>query len=135
MTARLRPILAVLAIALIVGGCATLMPGDDPVVVKAEDVLANSLTLYEQTMTLHYAKSTEESPELYKAAETVRVVFPPAWRGLNTTKEVYRLAKTKDPEQLRAAVLIFLDELERDGPPKWKAAIRLIRATFTAGGA
>jgi len=124
--------LALLGVILISTGCATITPGSDPIIVKTEDVLVNSLSAYETAMSLHYAASERETPDVYRAAELIRSTFPPAWRGLRAVKESYRLAKTKEPAKLREAVLLFLATLEADGPPKWKAAIRLIRLTFEA---
>lgn len=115
---------------LVAVGCASVPAGSDVVVVKAEDVLTNSLTLYDGTMDLHFKHSKSEPPEVYKALEVVRPAFPKAWRGLSTTLAAYKAAKTKDPAAIRKATLDFLDEIEKDGPPSWKTAVQGIRAVF-----
>lgn len=123
---------ALLPLLFTLGGCASMAPGSDPIVVKTQDVLTNSLTLYETTMDLHFKHSAQEPPDVYKALEKVRPAFPRAWRALDVSLTTYQAAKTKDPAQLRRATLLFLDEAERDGPEDWKAAIRAIRSFFTA---
>ncbi len=48
--------------------CAT-VGTSDPVVVKAEDVLTNSLSVYTAAMNYHFANSTKETPAVYKSFE------------------------------------------------------------------
>lgn len=124
--------LAVVLLA-VLSACATVTPGSDPVVVRAQDVLSNSLAVYDSAMRLHYQVSTQETPAIYAAMERVRPVFPKAWRGLQASLEGYKAGKTKDPEKLRTAVLSFLDEVENLGPESWKASMALIHRTFEGG--
>lgn len=129
-TRRILPVLVLLAI---LTACATLAPGSDPIVVRVEDVLVDSLAVYDSTMRLHYQVSTQEPPAVYAALERVRPVFPKAWRGLDASLQAYKAATVKDPEKLRGATLAFLDEVEGLGPESWKASISLIRKAFEGG--
>ncbi len=122
--------LFVLLFAVLLTSCATITPGSDPVVVRAQDVLTNSLSVYEAAMKTHYAISTQEPPAVYHATEQVRVVFPKAWRGLRAAIDAYKASGSKDPEKLRLAVLSFFGEAEQIGPDSWRDAIRLIRKAF-----
>lgn len=128
---RVLPILVLIAGLSV--SCATLTPGSDPVVVRAQDVLVDSLAVYDSAMRLHYQVSTQEPPAVYAALERVRPVFPKAWRGLNASLEAYKAAKIKDPVKLSGAVLAFLSEVESLGPDSWKASIALIRRAFEGG--
>jgi hypothetical protein len=96
---------AALAILLVLAvGCATVGPGADPVVVKAEDVLTNSLTTYSAAMNWHFANSTKESPALYHAFEDFRVKFPVAWQALDSAKRQYQIKKANGTASLDAAL-------------------------------
>lgn len=130
-----RPLLVLLLLgAGIFSACATLAPGSDPIVIRTQDVLSNSLSVYDSAMRLHYQVSREEPPAVYAALERVRPVFPKAWRGLQASLDGYKAGKTKDPEALHRAVLAFLAEVENLGPESWKASIGMIRRTFEGGG-
>lgn len=88
---RLFALLAVLLVA----GCATIGSGR-PDVVRAEDTLVNSLTVYEAVMELHYAVSAHEPPEVYAAVEDVRKTFPPAYRVAKSAVRAYKAGRSKD---------------------------------------
>lgn len=110
--------------------CATFAPGSDPVVVRAQDVLNNSIVLYDATMRFHYAHSQQEPPEVYAALEKLRPAFPKAWRGFQAAVVAYQASQTRDRAGLRAAGLQFLDEVSALGPRDWAASIGLIRQAF-----
>jgi hypothetical protein len=97
---RAAPALILVALA---AACATVGTGD-PVVVRAEDVLSNSLTVYSTAMDYHFKNSTKESPSVYKAFETFRVKFPVAWNALDTAKRSYQANKTAGTSSLDAAL-------------------------------
>lgn len=80
---------------LLVAGCATIGSGR-PDVVRAEDTLVNSLTVYEAVMELHYAVSAHEPPEVYAAVEDVRKTFPPAYRVAKSAVRAYKAGRSKD---------------------------------------
>jgi hypothetical protein len=94
--AELVAVLLVLTVA-----CATVGTGD-PLVVRAEDTLTNSLSVFQAAMNQHFANSTKESPSIYKAMEDVRVKFPIAWQALYNAEKEYRL--NRDPNKLNAAI-------------------------------
>lgn len=116
--------------AAVLSACATLAPGSDPVVVRTQDVLVQSMHLYDSLTQWHRAHSREESPEVYAAIERLRPAFPKAWRGLRDALNVYRASKTRDTTALRTAGLKFLDEVAALGPEDWKASILLVRQLF-----
>lgn len=126
----MREKLFVLLFAALLTSCATITPGSDPLVVRTQDVLTNSLAIYDAAMKTHYAVSTQEPMAVYRATEEVRHSFPKAWRGLDASLAGYKATKEKDPVKLRASVLSFLTEVEGLGPESWKASIQLIRRTF-----
>ncbi len=91
---RHRSLAAVLVLSI---ACASVGTGD-PVVVRAEDVKVNSQTTYERVMLWHdgdpkkglKGHSTIESPSVYKAIESARVHFDPAWRALSEGIKTYK---------------------------------------------
>ena len=62
----------------------------DPALVKAEDFLSNSLSVYDAAMAYHFAQSTRETPEVYATFERVRTGFPIAWKALFDGSVEYR---------------------------------------------
>jgi len=95
---RALALLIVLSIA-----CATVGPGD-ATVVRAEDLLSNSLTVYSSAMSWHFTHSTQETSAVYKTFETFRVKFPIAWNALDQAKRAYKLDKSKGTASLDAAL-------------------------------
>lgn len=89
--ARLRNprIVAVVAILLFANACASFGAGR-PEVVRAEDLLTNSLTVWGQAMIYHKNHSREESPAVYKVLEAAREGFPPAWEALSAATKSYK---------------------------------------------
>lgn len=89
---RLAVVFAVVTLAT---GCASIGSGRADVV-RAEDTLVNSLTVYEAVMELHYAVSAHEPPEVYAAVEEVRKTFPPAYRVAKSAVRAYKAGRSKD---------------------------------------
>lgn len=83
---RLIPLVVILAL---VSSCAS-FGGGRPEVVRAEDVLTNSLTIWGQAMIYHKNHSREESPAVYKVMEASREGFPPAWEALSAATKSYK---------------------------------------------
>jgi hypothetical protein len=73
-------------------------------VVRAEDVLTNSLTVYSQAMEFHSRHSTQESPAVYKAFEQFRVRFPAAWTALDNAKRAYKKDKNLGTSNIEAGI-------------------------------
>lgn len=124
---------AVMILVVAVGGCATVTPGSSSVVVRTQDLLTNSLALYEQVMALHVGHSTEEGQDLYKALEVVRKKFPKAHRALSDALTAYKARK--DPTALHVAVGAFFGEVESlapEGSP-FAMGMRLLRLTWDGG--
>jgi len=122
-----------LALVIAIGGCATVTPGSSSVVVRTQDLLTNSLALYEQVMALHVGHSMEEGQDLYKALEVVRKKFPKAHRALKDALTAY--GARKDPTALHVAVGSFFGEVEGlapEGSP-FAMGMRLLRLTWDGG--
>lgn len=84
----------------------------DPLLVRAEDLLSNSLAVYDGAMRYHFVNSTKETPQVYKIMESVRTQFPPAWKALYDGTRAYKTSP--DPTklgQLMAAVQAMIDSL------------------------
>lgn len=109
-------------VALLSQGCASFGTGD-PVVVRAEDVLSNSLPLYSQAMAWHKAHSTEESPEVYAAFEKVRTTFPKAWRSANVLKKSYKASRTAEGKVSLTKALDQLDPIVDELRTIWGGAL------------
>lgn len=95
MTRLFSRLAVVLCVAVLVTGCATVGSGRADVV-RAEDTLVNSLTVYEALMELHYAVSAHETPEVYAAVEDVRKTFPQAYRVAKSAVRSYKAGRSKD---------------------------------------
>lgn len=108
-----RSLPLLVAILLLASACASL-GGGRPLVVKAEDVLVNSLVTYDAAMTWHEANSTKESPATYKVFERIRVGFPPAHKTLRASIGEYKKlgASPTLADDLRA-VQNLIAELEK----------------------
>ncbi len=89
---RIVPILFVLIVA---QRCATVGAGD-PVVVKTQDFLVNSLNTYDAAMTWHKAHSTTESVATYRTLEQGRVKFPVAWQAVKDGLATYKVSHDKN---------------------------------------
>lgn len=98
--------------------CASLA-GSDPVVVRAEDVLTNSLAFYQAAMSVHYANSKKESVELYEAMELVRTQFPPAWRSLRAAIPAYQGVRTGIEEKRLSEAILAVEKLVGDLREIW----------------
>ncbi len=109
MLRKIRPIWIV-SMALVIG-CATVGTGD-PVLVKAEDVLSSSLSVYDAAMRYHFANSTKEKPAVYQTFERVRTGFPTAWKALyDGTREYKTTRDTGKLNALTGAVQKMLDDV------------------------
>ena len=103
------------AFLLVAVACATVGTGD-PVVVRAEDVLTNSLTVYSQAMEFHRHHSTQESPAVYKTFEQFRVRFPAAWTALDNAKREYKKDKSLGTSKIEAGIRALTELLSAIQP-------------------
>ncbi len=99
---------ALAVVLLLATACATIGKGD-PVVVRGEDLLVNSLTVYTSAIVWHDTpgNSVKESKDAYKAMEQVRVRFPAAWQSAKDGMAVYK--KDKNVDRIQA----LLDALQK----------------------
>ena len=113
---RTKHQLAAVVVALFVlNGCASTGTGD-PVVVKAEDVLVNSLSVYGAAMNYHVTNSTKESPAVYAVMEAARAGFPKAWDALDKGIDGYKQDKDAAKlEKLMDAVRAIVKSLRDQG--------------------
>lgn len=95
---RTKRVSLLLCVFLLLTGCAS-FGKSDPVVVRAEDVQANSLALYKTVIVdYHMVHSQQESVAVYQVLEKIRVEFPPAWRSLSVAIPAYE--QTRDAKLL-----------------------------------
>ncbi|MFZ2908001.1 MAG: hypothetical protein WA014_02545 [Minisyncoccia bacterium] len=89
---------AVLALCLVsaLAGCATILPGEDKLVVRTEQTLEASLAVYDAGMTWCKANPQHLTPAAAKVAETIRTAYPPAYRSLDSALQLYKAGKRKD---------------------------------------
>lgn len=95
--------------------CASAGTGD-PLLVRAEDVLSDSLTIYSTAMDWHFRNSTRETPATYHAFERFRVEFQVAWHALDNATRAYRQDKAAGRAQLDAALKALTVLLAEIGP-------------------
>ena len=89
-----RAVLALCLFALV--GCATILPGEDKLVVRTEQTLEASLAVYDAGMTWCKANPQHLTPAAAKVAETIRTAYPPAYRSLDSALQLYKAGKRKD---------------------------------------
>jgi hypothetical protein len=104
-----------LVVVLMASACASVGSGD-PVAVRAEDLLTNSLTIYTGAITWHDAPghSVMESPAVYKAMEMARAKFPTAWKALKEGIKTYKVDRQADKIQ---ALINAVQEILNTIPP------------------
>ncbi len=85
-----------LFLALTLVGCATILPGEDKLVVRTEQTLEASLAVYDAGMTWCKANPQHLTPAAAKIAETIRTAYPPAYRSLDSALQLYKAGKRKD---------------------------------------
>jgi len=95
---------ALVGVLLLAAACAHVGPTADPAVVRAEDMLTNSLTIYTAAMNFHFANSTKESVSTYRTFEDFRSRFPIAWQAVDMAKRSYQADKRKGTAALVAAM-------------------------------
>lgn len=88
--------LPVFLLALSLASCATLLPGEDPIVVRTEQTLEASLAVYDAGMVWCKANPQHLTPAAAKIAESIRTGFPPAYRSLDSALQLYKAGKRKD---------------------------------------
>lgn len=98
------PLALLLAVALV--GCATLAPGEDPVVVRTEQVLKMAVPVYDSAMGWYFDNAARLTPGAKSVFERVRVSFPPVYRSLDSALQLYKAGKRKE-------VMAEFDELQR----------------------
>ena len=98
-----------LAVALV--GCATLAPGEDPVVVRTEQLLTMATPVYDSGMAWYFANAERLSPGAREVFERVRVGFPPAYRSLDSALQLYKAGKRKELMNEFAEVQRLVEQL------------------------
>ena len=89
-----RGLLLVFVLAL--SACATIQPGQDPLVVRVERVLKVAPTIYDQTMSFAQRNASTMSPGALKLVNEIRVTFPPLYRSVDAALQVYKANGTGD---------------------------------------
>ncbi len=92
----LRPAIAGAAALLFLLSCATIQPGQDPLVVRTEQFLKISYPIYDQTMSWAQRNASTMSPGALKLVNEIRVAFPPLYRSVDAALQVYKANGTGD---------------------------------------
>lgn len=88
--------LPALFLAVALASCATLLSGEDPIVVRTEQTLEASLAVYDAGMVWCKANPQHLTPAAAKVADSIRTGFPPAYRSLDSALQLYKAGKRKD---------------------------------------
>jgi len=104
------PGLLALAAVLLAPGCATTQPGEDVVLVRAQQTRAFSLELANAFVTfekVNQRKLLASNPAIHQAAETIRLQAPGWFQSFNDVMDAYKLTKsTGDKEKLIAWIAV-----------------------------
>jgi hypothetical protein len=127
VTSHRRRSLAAAVLVLFVLGCASVAPGNDPVVVHAERVLIAAPGIYDSGMTWAEKNKATIPVGTLAVLEGIRKDFPPAYRTADAALQLYKAAKSKDAADLLAkasAIEDFLSKLSgliaaAGGPQLW----------------
>jgi hypothetical protein len=104
---------AVTTMLLVAVGCATLAPGENPVIVRAEQLEAAAFAVTDTFVKVEYTQraagaSLEKTlPGITAAANKARVNGPKAIRQVHQVIEVYVAAKGANKADLEAALLVL----------------------------
>lgn len=102
----MKQTLALVLAVLIVGtlGCATVAPGEDKLLVHAQQTLAGATPLYDGVMKWYFANAATLSPSATAVFEKVRTGFSPAYKALDDAVDAYKAGKKSDLAGLEAAL-------------------------------
>lgn len=93
-----RRLAIAVALALTLVACASVAPGNDPVVVNAERGLAAADVIYAESMRYYFAPgvgATLDKPAI-TIFEAVRTGFDPVYKAVQGALDTYKLVKTAD---------------------------------------
>jgi hypothetical protein len=82
--------------AVLLAACATIAPGEDPVVVHTQQTLAVGQLVYDSAMSWAKANAGSFSAPGLASVNTIRVSFPPAYRALDAALDAYKAGKVGD---------------------------------------
>jgi hypothetical protein len=85
-------------------GCATVAPGEDPVLVHAQQTLSGATPIYGAAMKFYFANAATLSPQLTAAFEKIRTGYGPAYKALDDAVDAYKAGKKPDLAGLEAAL-------------------------------
>ena len=82
----------------VLSGCASVAPGSDPVVVRAQQALRAADAIYREGMAYYFTPGVAAtlSPGTVKAFEAVRTGFDPAYKTAQSALDAYQAGKRKD---------------------------------------
>lgn len=89
-------VLLLLALLVSVSGCASVAPGNDPVVVNAQKGLAAADQVYDALMKFYFANSATLPVNVKGALERVRTGYDPAYKAAQSALSLYQSGKAKD---------------------------------------
>lgn len=85
-----------LVVAVLLSACATIQPGQDPLVVRTEQFLKVSPAIYDTALAWASRNSSSMSPATLKMVNDFRVAFPVAYRTTDAALQVYKSNGTGD---------------------------------------
>lgn len=98
MNARQKNVAIVVVLALALVACASVAPGNDPVIVNAERGLAAADVIYAESMRYYFSPGVGAT--LSKPAvtifEAVRTGFDPVYKAVQGALDTYKLVKTAE---------------------------------------
>lgn len=109
--------LPVIVLAMLLGACATILPGNDPVLVNSERVTSLSYTTFDSFFALErqqeaYVKAN--LPEVHRFANSLRVHAPKYLASARAATEAYRLNRDEQNKaNLQTAIAILQTALSQ----------------------
>ena len=104
--------LALIGCLLILNGCATILPGNDPVVVRAEQTLKSSVTIMHSFLTYEEKNRIvllQTQPEVNIVAEKIRREAPPIIQSVKMRIRDYKANKNVQNKQFMDVMINVLE--------------------------
>jgi len=105
MKTQIRNVIATVSLLVLLVGCATVSPGTDPLVVRAEQTTKIAFEVIDQFLAWEYNNRATLDKEVTQVANEIRLAAPDAIRMLRAVTKAYKAQR--DPEtktQLVAAI-------------------------------
>jgi hypothetical protein len=91
-------------------GCATVKPGQDPILVHAQQTLAGATPVFDGAMKWYFANAKGLAPSATAVFEKVRTGYGPAYKALDDAVDAYKAGKTVDLPSLEASLTSLITD-------------------------